>query len=83
MDYLTHAGITYEITVLALAHDDGFAVELADLSSDGGVLAEVRVTHNGVTLIHQEPLPGDVYAWWTDAVTRLVKEHVIDEATDG
>jgi len=68
MEYLTHQGITYELTVLAFAHEDGFGVELTDMSSAGGLLAEARVRRDVVSLVHQDPMPAAVYAWWASAV---------------
>lgn len=68
MDYKSHAGRTYEITTLALAHEPGFSVELADLSANGGIVAEALVRGGTITMVHHAPLPVEVYSWWTAAV---------------
>lgn len=47
---LSYEGATFEIAVLVLSHDNGFAVELADLSVRREVLAEVHVTAMSVTV---------------------------------
>lgn len=81
MEYLTHVGITYEITVLALAHETGFSVELADMSLTGAIIAEARVKGHTITLVHQAPMPVEIYSWWTAAVTDTARSQVIgDEA---
>lgn len=68
MSYLTHGDDLYEITVVSLAHEDGVAVELAKLSAGGGVLAEVRVTRDLITLVHQDSMPAEVYAWLSSEI---------------
>lgn len=66
IEYLIHAGATYELTILALAHESGTAVEGADLTATGGTFAEARVC-GSITLVHQEPMPVEVYSWWTNS----------------
>ena len=79
MSYLTHGDDLYEITVLSLAHEDGVAVELAKLSTGGGVLAEVRVTRDLITVVQQDPMPAEVYAWWS---AEILSESEIQQEED-
>lgn len=80
MDYMTYNGIQYEISVLSLAHEAGIAVELVELSPDGSLLAEARVTNELVTLVRQEPMPAVVYEWWASVVVETARPGVDDEA---
>lgn len=73
MDIRTHAGTTYEMTIVALAHEPGFSVELADLSGTGGIVAEAFVRADVITLVHQSPLPAEIYSWWADALVELAR----------
>jgi hypothetical protein len=83
MDYKVHAGATYEITTLALANEPGYGVELADLTATGGILAEARVRGDIITLVYQEPMPAEIYAWWAAALVELARskrEAELDES---
>ena len=73
MEYQVHDGVPYEIDVLSLAHGDDVAIELTDMSPDGGVLAEVRVSSRLVSPVHQEPMPVEVFAWWSAIVVATAR----------
>ena len=73
MDVISHDGIQYEISVLSLAHEDGVAVELVDISVDGGLIAEAKVTRERVTLVRQEPMPTQIYEWWAKRVVQAAR----------
>lgn len=73
MDYKIIDGVPYEIEIVSLAHGDDVAVELTDMSPDGRALAEIRVSSTQVSLVHQRPMPVEVYAWWTEAVVATAR----------
>ena len=68
INHITYNGILYEITVGALAHDDGYSVEIFDMSPLGALLGEARVTAERVTLVAQEDMPPAVYRRWASAI---------------
>lgn len=82
MEYLLYRGITYELAILALAHEDGFSIELADVSSAGDLLAEVRVRGDVITPVHHAPIPAAVYAWWAATVVRVAEAPALEDGAD-
>lgn len=71
MDYMKHSGRIFEITTISQAHSSGYRMELADLSADGGLLAEVNIRAGTIIVVTQQALPVKVYAWWASAVTSI------------
>jgi hypothetical protein len=75
MEHQIHDGVPYEIEVVSLAHGDDVALELTDMSPDGGLLAEVRVSAGLISSIHQQPMPVEVFQWWTAVVVATGLAH--------
>lgn len=82
MDYFMHEGILYELAIISLAGEDGYGVELTDMSATGGLLAEVRVAGGIITPLRQAPMPDAVYARWAAAVIELAELPAIDDEGD-
>ncbi len=82
MEYFTHEGILYELLVISLASEDGYGVELTDMSATGGLLAEVRVANGTITPLRQAPMPAAVYARWTAAVIELAELPPLDDEVE-
>lgn len=73
MEHKIHDGVTYEIEVVSLAHGDEVAVELTEMSPDGGVLAEARVSSRKISPVHQQPMPIEIFAWWAANVVTTAR----------
>ncbi len=84
MKHLRHRGVTYEIAELSLAHEDGVALELTEMSVEGETIAEVVVTSSAVRTVYQDSLPTSVYLWWVSTVsTAAAKVGDAEQADQG